>query len=115
MKIMVVLAAAGLVSALAIATPSTAAPLSGTALAAQSAKVDANITQEVRHRRWHRRNFHRRHLHRRHWHRRHWRPYGFYRPYYGLGPGWYGPAWYGPGWGPGWGWRRPGVYLRFGF
>jgi hypothetical protein len=109
MKMKMAVAAAALLGAVAITAPSTAAPLAGAGVATSAAKTDAKATEAVRYRRYYRRPYYRRHW-RPYRPYRYYRPYGFYRPYYG-----YGPGWYGPGWGPGWGYRRPGIYLGFGW
>jgi hypothetical protein len=110
MKIKLALAAAAILGAFAITAPSNAAPLAGAGVATQGAKVDAKATEEVRHRRWHRRHWRHRHYHRRHWrHRRYYRPY-YYRPYYGYNNYYGGYPYYG-----GRHFRRGGVYFGFGF
>ncbi len=105
MKMKLAVASALLVGAFAFTMPSSAAPLAGAGVATKAATADAKVTEEVRHRRhWRHRRWHHRRWHHRRWHHRRWyRPY-YYRPYYG---GFYG--------GYPWGWRRPGIYLRFGW
>jgi hypothetical protein len=67
--ILMVLVAIGL--AMVVPEYGAAAPTFGSGITAAADQL--STTEEVRHRRWHRRHWrHHRHWHRRCWHRRHW-------------------------------------------